>query len=233
LQTGEVAALQKGIGRLFKVDVLFFEPVGEPVVLIQAEPGGERKIGRHAHEHPSPRGVVHVEVVLHDPALSHLQVPAVFLGIADGGHNPGRFPGFQNEDDLIGFCLAEVGFHEFVAPSCGWLGDRRAPFFRTVLDPTMELVSDLGQHLAAHRELIAIGTEEADDALGLLEGLDQAVEQDAVEATIARPNAMLMVLVEGVHEELQSVSTPKRTPATPLPADAYFTNRDIKGEALG
>src|SRR5271166_4580997 len=231
LQTGEVAALEKGLRRLFKIDVLLLEPVGEPVVLIQTEPGGERKIGRQAHEHPSPTGVVHLKVVLHDPALSHLQVPAVLLGIADGGHNPGRFPGFQNEDDLIGFGLAEVGFDEFVAPSCGWLDHRRVPFFRTILHPPVELVSDLGQQLAAHRELIAIGTEEADDALGLLEGLNQAVEQDAVEATIARPNAMLMVLVEGVHEELQSVSTPKRTPATPLRADAYFYEQGYQGRS--
>src|SRR5271157_3012070 len=79
LQTGEVAALEKGLRRLFKIDVLLLEPVGEPVVLIQTEPGGERKIGRQAHEHPSPTGVVHLKVVLHDPALSHLQVPAVLL----------------------------------------------------------------------------------------------------------------------------------------------------------
>jgi len=45
---------------------------------------------------------------------------------------------------------------------------------------------------------LPIRIEEANDALWLLERLNQSVQQDAVKATIAPTNAVLVVLVEGV-----------------------------------
>jgi hypothetical protein len=61
------------------------------------------------------------------------------------------------------------------------------------------LIGDFPQHIPAHRVLISIGAEETDDPLGLLEGLDDAVEQDPVEATVCESNAILVMLVESVH----------------------------------
>ena len=46
---------------------------------------------------------------------------------------------------------------------------------------------------------LPIRIEEANDALWLLERLNQSVQQDAVKATIVPTNAVLVVLVEGVH----------------------------------
>ena len=43
--------------------------------------------------------------------------------------------------------------------------------------------------------MIAVGAEKADYSLGLLKGLNEAVEQDAVKAAIAKPNAILMMLL--------------------------------------
>jgi hypothetical protein len=46
---------------------------------------------------------------------------------------------------------------------------------------------------------LAIGIEKADDPLWLLERLDQPVQQNPVETAIMPEDAVLVVLVEGVH----------------------------------
>jgi hypothetical protein len=45
--------------------------------------------------------VVDVEVVLADPTLADLQMPAVVLLVADGSHDAGRFPGLEDDGYLI------------------------------------------------------------------------------------------------------------------------------------
>jgi len=84
-----------------------------------------------------------------------------------------------------------VGFWELAGWGVTLLG--------SVLYPAVKLLADFTQHISANRILIAVGAEKADQSLGLLEGLNEAVEQDVVKAAIAKPNAILMMLVEGVH----------------------------------
>ena len=55
------------------------------------------------------------------------------------------------------------------------------------------------QDIPAYRVQLAVAAKETDYPLGLLKGLDQCVEQDAVEAPVAEPNAVLMMLKKGVH----------------------------------
>ena len=62
--------------------------LSQPVVLIEADTCRERQIGADAHEDPPPVWVVEVKVVLHNPALRQLQMPALFC--PDGDHDPGR-----------------------------------------------------------------------------------------------------------------------------------------------
>ena len=57
---------------MLEVNVLLAHAVGEPVMLIETDPGGERQIGAHAYEHAAP-----APVVLADPAFGDLKVPAV------------------------------------------------------------------------------------------------------------------------------------------------------------
>ena len=66
----------------------------------------------------------------------------------------------------------------------------------------MELISDSPQHVAADRILIPIRTEETHHSLGLLERLDEAVEQNPIQAAISESNAILGMLVESVHGKL-------------------------------
>lgn len=61
----------------------------------------------------------------------------------------------------------------------------------------------------AHRILLSIRSEEPYDTLRLLERLDQPVDQDPIEAPIGETNAILVMLVEGVHGSLQ-VLAPRR-----------------------
>ena len=81
-------AFKKGISTLLEVDAVLAHSVGGPVMLIEADPSGERKVGTDAHEHPSPLPVMDIEVVLNDPPVSDLNVPSVRLAVADRGHDP-------------------------------------------------------------------------------------------------------------------------------------------------
>ena len=61
--------LEESIGALLEPDALLTHPIGQPVMLIDADPSRERKIGAHANKHASLAGVVDVDVVLHNPTL--------------------------------------------------------------------------------------------------------------------------------------------------------------------
>jgi hypothetical protein len=47
------------------------------MVLIEADTGGEWKVGADAHEHLSPVPVINVKVVSNDPTISELKMPSV------------------------------------------------------------------------------------------------------------------------------------------------------------
>jgi hypothetical protein len=112
---------------LLKVDALFAQAVRQPVMLVETHPGRERKIGAHAHEHAAPALVVDIEVVLNDPALCELQMPAVCFLVTDGDHDARRLSGFEDDDDLIRARSPEVGLDKFIAATLWCLDDRGAP----------------------------------------------------------------------------------------------------------
>jgi hypothetical protein len=79
---------------------------------------------------------------------------------------------------------------------------------------------------------LPIRVEEANDALRLLERLNQSIQKDAIKATVVPTNAVLVVFIEGVHE----------CPAEPISAGLMPSLNvlygradgwDIKGGALG
>src|ERR1700731_2138979 len=83
-------AFQEGIGGLLESDTFLAHAVGQPMVLIEADTGGEWQVRADAHEHSSPVPIVDVEVILNDPALRELEVPSVSDLVADGGHDARR-----------------------------------------------------------------------------------------------------------------------------------------------
>ena len=56
-------------------------------MLIETDACRKREVGREANEHSAPVASVDVEVVLHDPALGQLQVPAIVLFVPDGSQD--------------------------------------------------------------------------------------------------------------------------------------------------
>jgi hypothetical protein len=173
--------------------------VGQPVMLIETDPCRERQIRAHANEHTTPAPVVDIEVVLHDPAVGDLKVPAVGLPVADCRHDARRLTGFEDDDDLIRLGAAEVGLDEFVAATLGRLDDRSIPSVGLVLHPVLELFGGAAQHISADRIDPPVGVEKADHPLGLLKRLDQAIEQDTVKAAVAKADTVPVMFVEGVH----------------------------------
>ena len=57
-----------------------------------------------------------------------------------------------------------------------------------VHDPVLELLSDSAQDVAADRIDFPISVEEADHTLGLLEWLDQSIQEQPIEAPISERN---------------------------------------------
>src|SRR4029453_15742344 len=174
-------------------------------MLVQTEASGKGKVRADPNEHPTPLAVIQIEVVLLNPALFQLQMPAVFFLVSDRRHDACRFPALENTDDLVGLGPLEVAVDKVVPASGGSFQDRRLPFLGTILDPVMELRGNLAQQVAADRIELPVRVEETHHAFLLLKGLDDAVQQNAVETPIGHSNVMLMMLAKGVHGSLHLV----------------------------
>jgi hypothetical protein len=94
--------------------------------------------------------------------------------------------------------MAKVRFDKLIATTFGSIEHGGTPFLGTILHPIVELISDLPQHIPAYRILIPIHGEETHDSLGLLERLDEAVEQNPIKARISESNAILVMLLESL-----------------------------------
>src|ERR1700720_3620676 len=201
LEAFGLSASREGIGTLLEVDALLTHAVGQPMMLIEADAGGERQVGTDADKHPPPLPVIDIEVVLDDPAVGDLKMPAVDFAVTDRRHDACGFARLENDCDGIGACPFEVGIDEVVAAALGRLHNRDVPPFRPSFQPALKLLGYVAQRRPAHRIKLPVSVEEADDTLRLLERLNQTVQQDAIKATIMPSNAVPVMLVEGVHEQ--------------------------------
>src|SRR5215469_11514100 len=211
-----MGAFQESVRALTKVDAFFPHLDSQPVVLVQTNPGREGKVGAHAYKHRAPAFIVQIEIVLIHPALFELQEGVVFLLSADRDQDSGWLPRFEDDRNLIGFTAPQIGPDEIIPPLfLGSIDDLHTPLLRAVLEPVLELIGNLGQHPAGDSQAFPIGIEEAEHALGLLEGLNQSVQQNPIEAPISELDAILVVLEKGVHGNLQVETTCRILPWTP------------------
>ena len=127
-------------------------------------------------------------------------MPAVFF--SDGDHDPGRFPGFENDHYVIFLGVLKVRIDKVITPSIGRIQNGHAPFLATVLDPVLKLLGDIAQEVASNPQTLAISIKETDHPFGLLKRLDQSVQKDPIKTTVAEFDAIFMMLVEGVQELL-------------------------------
>jgi hypothetical protein len=77
-----------------------------------------------------------------------------------------------------------------------------------VLHKVLELVGNTGQKPPGNPLSFTVGIEKPQHSFWLLERLDQSVQQDSIEASIAELDAILMVLEEGVHRNPQCGDIP-------------------------
>src|SRR6266496_5425833 len=207
------------------------------MVLVEADPRGKWEVGTHAYEHPAPVRVIQVEVKLVHPALLVLQMGAVVALVSDGHQDAGRFSRFQDRHHLVGFGILEVRFHEFVPPALGTVALRRfenrsTPFLGSVLQPVLKLIGDVRQGLPGHPLPFAVGIEETEHALWLLEWLDQTVQQETIETPIPELDVILVMLDEGVHGTLLWGEIPGAYRRERLLLYGHFQTRpDLSGSA--
>ena len=161
METFGLPAFDKSIGAPLEIDAFLAHAVRQPVMLIEAHPGRERKIWADANKDPPPALVVDIEVVLHDPAIRDLEMPAVELLVADRRHDACRLSGFQDDDDLIRLGCLEVRIDEVVAPALWRLDNRGVPFVSLILHPALKLLRRAAQDIAADRIEAPIGSEKS------------------------------------------------------------------------
>src|ERR1700731_3500650 len=132
-------------------DAALAQAIGQPMVLIEADTGGEWKVGADAHEHSPPVTVVNVKVVLNDPAISDLKMPSVRDLIANSNHNARRLARFEDHYDCVRLGLFEIWIDEIVTTALRRLHDRDVALGRSLLHPVLKLVGDVGQGVPCHR----------------------------------------------------------------------------------
>src|SRR5579862_3982232 len=120
-------------------------------------------------------------------------MPAVGLAVADRRHDARRLARLEDSDHGIRLCPNKIGIDEVITAAWRSIEHRDAPSVRPLLNPPLEVFGNVAQDLAAHRINLPIGVEEADRALGLLERLNQTVEQNAIEAPVVPANAVLVM----------------------------------------
>jgi hypothetical protein len=133
---------------LLEFDAMASHTVRQPVTLIEANPGGEWKVGADADEHSSPDPVIDVEIVLSDPAVCDLKMPSVL--IPDGDHDTRWFSCFEDDHDLVGLGPCEIRVDEFVAAALRRFYDRDIALGCPLLHPALELFGDVAQSMARY-----------------------------------------------------------------------------------
>ncbi len=128
---------------MLESDAVLAHAVGQPMVLIEADTGGERKVRTDAHEHPPPIAVIDVKVVLNDPTLRELEVPSVCDLVADGGHDPRRFSRPEDGHDCVGLGPFEIRVDEVVTTALRCFDNRNVALFGPLRHPALELVGDV------------------------------------------------------------------------------------------
>lgn len=168
--------------------------VAEPLVAALAVAGGEAGAG--ADEHPAEAPILEVERALPDEAVEERDVVAlaggadghagVLAGLEDGGH--------------AGLALqASIGRLDPLLTADALGGTRISTCRRSEgLDEAVVVGGDGPEVGGGHPVRPAFLPEEADDAGGVPQDLDGAVEEDAVEAGVVEANGRPVVHDEGV-----------------------------------
>jgi len=140
-----------------EIDLLLAHANRQPIMLVEADPCGEREIRTHAHEHGPPVLVVQIEVILIHPALFVFQMRVIVVLSSDRHQNTGWFPSFQDDGNAVGSGVFQIRQNEIVAPLfLRRVNNGRAPFFRPVLHPIQKLVGNFRQTVVRYSLAVAL-----------------------------------------------------------------------------
>jgi hypothetical protein len=161
--------------------------------------------GKYGHMRTNMRlAIVQIEVVLVHPALLELQMRTLVILAAVRDQNASGLAGLEDGYHLIRFGLGKIRLHKLISPLLVRVFQyRRPPFSGSVLHPVLELVSDFAEVPPGHPLAVAVCVKEAQDPFRLLERLNDPVQQQSIKTPIPKSNAILVMLVEGVHKNLQ------------------------------
>jgi len=148
LQAIRCGAFEEGVSYLLESDPALAQAIGEPMVLVEADAGRERKVGAHAHEHSPPVPIIDVKVVLNDPAVSDLKMPSVCDLVANGNHDARWLARFEDDYHRIWPGTLEIWIDEFVTTTIRCVDDRDIALGRSFLHPLLKFVSDAAQSVA-------------------------------------------------------------------------------------
>ena len=135
---------------MLEVDALLVHAVREPMMLIEADAGGEWKIRTDAYEHSPPLPVIDVEVVLNDPAVCDLQMPSVGFVVADRSHDAGGLSRLEDNHDFVRVRSFEVWINKVIAAALRGFHNRDLPLCCPSLEPGLKLLGDAPEGIPAH-----------------------------------------------------------------------------------
>jgi hypothetical protein len=127
-------------------------------------------------------------------------MPAAGCLFTDGDHDACRLARFQDNDDGIRFGTFEVRVDEVITTPFRCLQDGDVSLRAPTFYPQLKLLGDRTQCVPGYRVELSVGIKESEYPFRLLERLNEAIEQDPVEAAVVPGDAILVVIVEGVHE---------------------------------
>jgi len=172
-----VTTAEKSVGAWQEAHPLRLEALGQPVVLVEVDAGGEGEVRAKAHELAAPGAVVDIEVVLVYPTLLVFQMPLLGGAFTDADQDASGLGGFENGHDRIGRGASKIGSDEVLAPVLlRGVEDGFTRLAGAVLHPVVVLGGDVPEDLTVDRIKLTVAPEEAHHSLGLLKGLDRSVE---------------------------------------------------------
>src|SRR5215472_15959908 len=99
---------EESVGAREEADLPLLQALGQPVVLVQVDAGGEREVRADAPEQAAPGAIVDIEVVRVHPAPLVDPMPLLGGTLADADQNAGRLAGLENGHDPVGLGALEI-----------------------------------------------------------------------------------------------------------------------------
>src|SRR5205823_5864476 len=126
--------------------------------------------------------------------------------LLSGRHNPGGCARLADHHHLVGLGPLKVRFDEVVAAFfLYFVHDLYLPLLRTVQYPVVILGGDAAEQVATYGVDMAVDPEKALGSSSVQKGLNAAMQENAIKATITEANAILVMFEEGVHADLPVV----------------------------